>query len=178
MKNKPTVVFVFQKYGKFWSISLGHFIKHKLPISEGWVNKGKFFNYFQPSFLQFRLDRFETSLNLPKENHIKITENKVLTNSLENKENNVPNFSSCEQNTDNKNHQIEKNSSNHYHDDQNNPGDAENNENNNKDEDDIEETEIDKPLKKSTGPRALKRRHGKKFTKSGLQRRKSFNGHW
>ena len=139
--------------------------------------------HFQPSFLQFRLDRFETSLNLPKENHIKITENKVLTGSLENdKENNVPNFS-CEENRD-KNNQIEnKNSSNHHDNNKNNPGNgnADNNENNNKD--DIEEiTENgNKPLKKSTGPRALKRGkklHGKKLTKSGLQRRKSFNGHW
>ena len=123
-------------------------------------------------------------MNLPKENHIKITENKVLTGSLENdKENNVPNFS-CEENTRDKNNQIEnKNSSNHHDNNKNNPGNgnADNNENNNKD--DIEEiTEIDnKPLKKSTGPRALKRGkklHGKKLTKSGLQRRKSFNGHW
>ena len=110
---------------------------------------------------------------MPKENHIKITENKVLTDSLENnKENNVPNFSSSygeeEQNTD----KIEKNSSNHH--DNNNAG------NGNENKDDIEEIiETDqKSLKKSTGPRALKRRHGKKFTKSGLQRRKSFNGHW
>ena len=107
---------------------------------------------------------------MPKENHIKITENKVLTDSLENnKENNVPNFFDAEQNTD----KIEKNSSNHH--DNKNPG------NGNENKDDIEEiTEKtdQKSLKKSTGPRALKRRHGKKFTKSGLQRRKSFNGHW
>ena len=33
-KKKTTWVFVFQKYGKCWSISLGHFIKHKPLISE------------------------------------------------------------------------------------------------------------------------------------------------
>ena len=37
MKNKKnTWVFVFQKYGKFWSMSLDHFIKHKTLISEEW----------------------------------------------------------------------------------------------------------------------------------------------
>ena len=38
-KNYMSSVFIFQKYGKFWSISLDHFIKHKPPISEeciGW----------------------------------------------------------------------------------------------------------------------------------------------
>ena len=34
--KKITWVFVFQKYGKFWSISLEHFIKHKPLISEEW----------------------------------------------------------------------------------------------------------------------------------------------
>ena len=33
-KWKKTLGFVFQKYGKFWSILLGHFIKHKPLISE------------------------------------------------------------------------------------------------------------------------------------------------
>ena len=28
MKKKTTWLFVFQKYGKFWSVLLGHFIKH------------------------------------------------------------------------------------------------------------------------------------------------------
>ena len=32
--KKTTWVSVFQKYGKLWNISLGHFIKHKLLISE------------------------------------------------------------------------------------------------------------------------------------------------
>ena len=32
--KKSTWVFVFQKYGKFRSVSLGHFIKHKPLISE------------------------------------------------------------------------------------------------------------------------------------------------
>ena len=37
MKNeKTTWVFVFQKCGKFWTISLGHFIQHKPLISEEW----------------------------------------------------------------------------------------------------------------------------------------------
>ena len=30
-------VFVCQKYGKFWSVLLGHFIKHKPLISEEWL---------------------------------------------------------------------------------------------------------------------------------------------
>ena len=37
MKNKKTMwVFIFQKYGKFWSVSLEYFIKHKPLISEEW----------------------------------------------------------------------------------------------------------------------------------------------
>ena len=31
--------FVFQKYGKFWSILVGHFIKHKALISEEYVGE-------------------------------------------------------------------------------------------------------------------------------------------
>ena len=37
MKNEKKIhtwVFVFQKYGQFWSILLGHFIKHKPLFSE------------------------------------------------------------------------------------------------------------------------------------------------
>ena len=34
MKNKTIFFFIFQKYGTFWSILLGHFIKHKFLISE------------------------------------------------------------------------------------------------------------------------------------------------
>ena len=34
MKKKTMWVSEFQKYGKFWRISLEHFIKHKLHISE------------------------------------------------------------------------------------------------------------------------------------------------
>ena len=34
--KKSSYVFVFQKYGKFWCVSLEHFIKHKLLISEEW----------------------------------------------------------------------------------------------------------------------------------------------
>ena len=37
-KKKNTWVFVFQKYGKLWIISIGHFIKHKPLISEEWYN--------------------------------------------------------------------------------------------------------------------------------------------
>ena len=39
--KKTTWVFVFQKSGKFWSISLGHFIKHKPHISEEWHYKNR-----------------------------------------------------------------------------------------------------------------------------------------
>ena len=35
-KNYISWDFVFQKYGKFWSILLEHFIKHKYLISEEW----------------------------------------------------------------------------------------------------------------------------------------------
>ena len=107
----------------------------------------------QPSFLQFRLGRFETSLNLPKEDQIKLKENKVLTDSLENKENNQPNLSS-----DRSDDQLEESTS----------------------KDEIIETnhEAKNVQKKSSGPRALKRRHGRKYNKSALQRRSSFNGHW
>ena len=40
-KNEKTAcVFIFQKYGKFWSILLEHFIKHKPLISEEWKGSG------------------------------------------------------------------------------------------------------------------------------------------
>ena len=107
---------------------------------------------FQPSFLQFRLDRFETSLNLPKEDQIKLKENKVLTDSLENKENNQPNqFSERSEDHEQSTSKDEVINANH---------------------------EAKNVPKKSSGPRALKRRHGRKYNKSTLQRRSSFNGHW
>ena len=34
-----SLINALQKYGKFWSISLGHFIKHKPLISEEWTNE-------------------------------------------------------------------------------------------------------------------------------------------
>ena len=118
---------------------------HKFVFSENIY----FFFIFQPSFLQFRLDRFETSLNLFKEDEIKIKENKILTDSLENKEN-TPNFS--------ENHEVTQPES---------------------DQNENLKLEVEKPVKKSSGPRALKRRHGRKnFNKSSIQRRSSFNGHW
>ncbi len=42
-----------------------------------------------------------------------------------------------------------------------------------------EETGKNEHNKKSTGPRALRRRHGRKYDKkTSLQRKSSFNGHW
>ena len=41
-------VFVFQKYGKFWSISLEHFIKHKPLISEEWDLKVQKYHFHFP----------------------------------------------------------------------------------------------------------------------------------
>ena len=40
MKNgqKPSLVCIFLKHGKFWSVSQGYFIKHKLLISEYQLN--------------------------------------------------------------------------------------------------------------------------------------------
>ena len=108
---------------------------------------------FQPSFLQFRLDRFETSLNLPKEDQIKLKENKVLTDSLENKENSQPNQFPDERSEDHEQSTAKDKVINTNHEAKNVP-------------------------KKSSGPRALKRRHGRKYNKSTLQRRSSFNGHW
>ena len=35
-KLKIYVIFIFQKYGKFWSVFLEYFIKHKCLISEEW----------------------------------------------------------------------------------------------------------------------------------------------
>ena len=37
MKKKTLGFRILQKYGKFWRILLGHFIKHKPPISEEWL---------------------------------------------------------------------------------------------------------------------------------------------
>ena len=34
--KKSTYVFIFQKYGKFWSVLIGHFIKQNPLISEEW----------------------------------------------------------------------------------------------------------------------------------------------
>ena len=59
--EKTMWVFIFQKYGKFWSVLLGHFIKHKLLISEEWIKdnimvlwvcilKYKYLNYHIVSF--------------------------------------------------------------------------------------------------------------------------------
>ena len=74
MKNS-TWIFVFQKYGKFWSISQGHFIKHKPLISEEWVTNTsychqyiiilvlkfkKFHSAFHPNF------RFQLSQQQPE----------------------------------------------------------------------------------------------------------------
>ena len=98
------------------------------------------------------MDRFETSLNLPKEDQIKLKENKVLTDSLENKENNQPNqFSERSEDHEQSTSKDEVINANH---------------------------EAKNVPKKSSGPRALKRRHGRKYNKSTLQRRSSFNGHW
>ena len=45
MKNEKNAwVFVFQKYGKFWSILLGHFIKHRHLISGEWLRIRKMHN--------------------------------------------------------------------------------------------------------------------------------------
>ena len=38
-KKTTMLVIVFQKYGKFWSILLGHFIKHKAITSEEWISR-------------------------------------------------------------------------------------------------------------------------------------------
>ena len=37
MKNTSTWIFIFQKYGKIWSVSLDNFVKHKPLISEEWL---------------------------------------------------------------------------------------------------------------------------------------------
>ena len=50
MKKKPMQVFVFQKYGKFWSVSLGHLIKHKLLIFEMWGIINIFFEKLSTCF--------------------------------------------------------------------------------------------------------------------------------
>merc|ERR1712098_370290 len=42
----------------------------------------------------------------------------------------------------------------------------------------IQDGEIKKQNRKSQGPRALRRRHGKKMDKKKLKRRSSINGHW
>ena len=99
-----------------------------------------------PSFLEFKLDRFETSLDLPQEEQVKI---KVVQN--------------CDSEPD-------------LHD-----PDQENKVPNDQPDKQIEHDKIEVPpmkSKKSTKPRALRRRHGRKYDKSTLKRKSSFNGHW
>ena len=94
-----------------------------------------------PSFLEFKLDRFETSLDLPQEEQVKI---KVVQNC-----DSVPDL--------------------HHNEDQENKVP-------NEPELKVEEPKVSK---KSTKPRALRRRHGRKYDKSTvLKRKSSFNGHW
>jgi len=98
-----------------------------------------------PSFLEFKLDRFETSLDLPQEEQVKI---KVVQN--------------CDSEPDL-----------HHHD----PEDQENKVPNEPEQ--VEEIKVLSKSKKSTKPRALRRRHGRKYDKSTvLKRKSSFNGHW
>ena len=56
MKKKTTWVFLYIKYTKFWSISLGHFIKHKLLIPEEWCKKIVFYTDLKICFPYFSLD--------------------------------------------------------------------------------------------------------------------------
>ena len=114
--------------------------------------------------MQFRLDRFETSLDLPAEfEHLKIksdpksdiTPDSTLQNGIHKTAEPEKPVQFSDQNSD-------------PNSDQKNP-----------------ESPTKPRVKKSSGPRALRRRHGvngKKYEKSvstsSLQRRKSFNGHW
>ena len=45
-RKKTSWVFVFQKYGKFWSVSLGHFIQHKPLISEECISTNELLKEF------------------------------------------------------------------------------------------------------------------------------------
>ena len=53
-KQKTTWVFVFQKYGKFWSILLGHFIKHK-PLSYEDKSELLYVDYVPFDFVRSRI---------------------------------------------------------------------------------------------------------------------------
>ena len=44
--KKQILVFVYMNYGKFWSVSQGHFIKHKPLFSEEWAFLLKKITYF------------------------------------------------------------------------------------------------------------------------------------
>ena len=92
--------------------------------------------------MQFKLDRFETSLDLPAENEVKIKAKDISQETPESTlDRSATKFGS----------------------------------------DDEEEKENKEPpkAKRSCGPRALRRRHGRKYEKkSTLQRKSSFNGHW
>ena len=58
IKHNNMSFFVFPKYGKFWSILLGHSIKHKPLTSEGWYpNRSVFLKMSQDSFIAFRFDQ-------------------------------------------------------------------------------------------------------------------------
>jgi len=138
-------------------------------------------NRRNPSFLQFKLDRFETSLDLPAEmEHLKIksdpksdiTPDSTLTNGL---------GTECQDGIQETECHVKLNDTKSERGQQI----MENSKLQNGIDHEKVQSEIDpeKTLKskKSTGPRALRRRHGvngKKYEKSTLQRRKSFNGHW
>ena len=55
--------FVFQKYGKFWGISPGHFTKHKPLISEEW-SLGILYLTCNPSYLDAKISDAESKLQL------------------------------------------------------------------------------------------------------------------
>ena len=131
--------------------------------------------------MQFKLDRFETSLDLPAEmEHLKIkgdpksdiTPDSTLTNGLGTECQNGLQETECHvklrDTKSERGQQIMENSK------------LQNGIDHEKVQSEIDPEKTLKS-KKSTGPRALRRRHGvngKKYEKSTLQRRKSFNGHW
>ena len=120
-----------------------------------------------PSFLEFKLDRFETSLDLPKEEEVKIKVQQQIIDSLE-KSDPIVKVQEPELIIDNdatEKSDIDKIKVQLTND---NPLQPEA----------IETKPEAKESKKSSGPRALRRRHGRKYDKSALKRKSSFNGHW
>ena len=60
--KKTTCVFLYIKYGKFWSVSQGHYVEHKPLISEEWCTVKIFEHAFVVCFPREPRELFQSDL--------------------------------------------------------------------------------------------------------------------